>query len=483
MTTQLTAQRQDDSLAITGPGPNTGLPTIVLWLGPTLTVEIDPSREAPVRIDTDDYARDRGTLALLLAPETVHKLDTAADGHSVPLGFTPGPEWPKVHALAARQWNLEWSPLPHDPALLALDLVAAKHVVAHLTNDTPSPALLDAAYPAAQALQRLLDTGGLSAEARAEVEASLQALEACTPLNYTPPQRPYTLPMPLTREEIREILDPPPEDPDAILIGSPDWRLVGNGPAATAENTIIVTHHPSRPGAVTITVPAQPHTDPSTVPSYQAFITDPQTHNTIAAATIAYSPATKTYTGNSLPRRPLTASDLIDIRHASIATAPLSDSRNRKAAYRTRTAVRAYAAALPAPLGSLADLAQKNQILIKAEGVSQADLELWLMLEVASPTGLRSGAAAGSSVGKLMKLSTKIPQLNAEVTIIGALGRAWQLRLAAAQPLGRVSIRIRWQSGQVTSAQIEHDPLSTRLITLAEPQPGDTPVSVRVEPS
>jgi len=364
MITQLTAHRHDEAVTITVPQRSNGLPTMVLWLGPTLTVEIDPSQAAPVRIDTEDYTQDRSTIAAILGAQAAAALDDAPDKLPLEFEFVPGPDWANVRALADQQWTMEWNPLPHDRALLALDAIRAQRSTVHLTHDTPSTGLLDTAYPAARALQRLLDTDAIAPTAREVVQRSLDAYEASTPLDYTvPAEQPYTIPLPLTTEEIHAVLDPAPIDPEAILTGSPDWRLVGNGPAATAENAITVRNHATRPGALTVTVPAIAHSDPSSVPSYQALITDPQSQRVVAAATLAFTPATNAYTGHVVPHRPITHGDVVDIRITTIPHPPRESRQDRESAKKLMQAVRAYVLEHLAPRQTLTALAQDSTLL------------------------------------------------------------------------------------------------------------------------
>lgn len=479
MTAQLTANLQDGVLSVVGQAPSPDLPSVVLWLGPTLTVEVDISRDTPVRIETDDLTADMDALASVLGTDRAAALAEATDDLSFDFDFVPGPGWAAVRELAEQQWTLEWNPLPHDPALLALDLVRAKYAASDLAHDDLSPVLLDAAYPAARALQRLLDNNGLAAEACPDVEEALHALEASTPLDYLPPELPYTLPVPFSQEEIRSVLDPAPEDPEAILVGSPDWRLTGNGPAANAENTITVRPHASRPGAVTITVRAQPHTDPSTAPAYQAFITDPVTRHTVATATIAYSPSAKAYMGHTLPRRPLTSADLVDIRSTHIGAAPAVAAEERAAARRKRAAIRDQVRRSIAPRG-LSRRVQEHSLLAPASpeqrwpadgtraltpGVDSliADLELHLAVLAwssdsisAAASGHRDSASdtAGDGIG--FKFSAVVRDEALFEAIVGRYRKRTEAELV-------VAVEIRGATDQSTTVSIALPANSRRL--------------------
>ncbi|MDD0858263.1 hypothetical protein NHF46_11750 [Arthrobacter alpinus] len=162
MTTEkLTVTRTGDTLAITNTAPSTGLPTIVITLGPTLTAEINPSSDLPVRITTEDYTHDKQRIDTLLSTDTTTHIDTTGDG-TYPLPFTPTPAWNTVLDLAQQQWQFRWNPLPLDPELLALDLLRAQHEAITLTENLPDRHLALTAYPAAQTLQRLIDANTIT---------------------------------------------------------------------------------------------------------------------------------------------------------------------------------------------------------------------------------------------------------------------------------------------------------------------------------
>lgn len=341
MTTEtLTFHRSDDLIVLISRVNASRLPTVVIPLGPDLTVEIDPAVEVPVRIATDNYPKDRGRLEAILGPDTIGLIDAAGQGrHQLP--FTPGPGLDSVYDLAARRWDMDWNPLPLDPGLLALDLLRAEHQAITLTGELPEPGLARTAYPAAQTLQRLLDADAISPALRDHVRDAIEACEANTPLSYTD-TTPYALPLPLPPEIMNTLLEPAPAFPGALATGSPDWRLTGHGPAATAENSITVIPHATNASAITISVPVKPHTQPEKTPIYQALITDPATGTTVATTTIRHAPGNDTYVGHTTPRRPITPADLIDIRHPSISAPPATGQEDRLAARTCRDAVRTF---------------------------------------------------------------------------------------------------------------------------------------------
>lgn len=420
---KLTATRSGNTLAITGETPVADLPAVVLTLGISLTVEITPGSNIPVRLATEDYADDKERLEALIGAETISFIEGIGDG-TCTVSFTPCPDWDLAVDLAMQQWNLSWNPLPLDPELLALDLLRAQHESIALTGTLPDQNLAKTAYPAAQALQRLLNANAITAEAQATVARALDASSASTPLNYTD-TTPYTLSDPLTQAEIQSILDPAPPTPGALATGSPDWRLTGHGPVATAENTITVLPHKTNQDAVTIIAPAKPRSRPERTPVYQALITDPTTGHTIATTTLRYNGATNTYTGHTTPRRPITSADLVDIRHRAVGAGPLRAAEERLAAYRVREAIRAHTAAHPAPSHSLTDLAQRNLLLTDGVGapfgfvdfITQSDYVLAAKSEHREQTGSAEFGSIGASWtidrrGRSMHLAIDAPSVD-----------------------------------------------------------------------
>jgi hypothetical protein len=341
----LSLQHSEDLIILTAPvTASEHMPTTVIALGPDLTVEINPVDDLPARIVCENYPENKARIETILGPKAVAQIEAAKPGgHHI--SFTPGPGWTLLQNLANRRWDLSWNPLPLDPALLALDLLRAEHQAITLTGELPDPRLAITAYPAAQTLQRLLDIDDIASEYRRQVIEALDASEANTPMNHKD-ATPYTLPVPIAPEELRAVLDPAPTLPGALATGSPDWRLTGHGPAATAENTIIVQAHPTDPAAITITTHAAPHSAPERTPAYQALITDPATHRTIAATTLRHNPGNNSYVGHTTPRRPVTAADFVDIRHPKNPAAPSIDPFERKKAQITRNAVREHVKSL-----------------------------------------------------------------------------------------------------------------------------------------
>jgi hypothetical protein len=371
-TEQLFLDRSDDGIVITTTATtNEWLPTVVINLGPDLTVEINPAKNIPIRIASDNYPQDRQRLEAILGPEATALIDIAGPGTRLP--FKPGPWWTTVHELAEQRWNLDWNPLPLDPTLLALDLLCAEQQALTLTGDLPDLDLAKRAYPAAQTLSRLLESDAIAPESRARVSEAIEASETNTPLNHTD-ITPYTLPLPLTSEEVSAILEPSLPPAASIATGSPDWRLSGHGPASTAENAIFVLPHGTNQNAITITIQAKPHTHPENTPTYQALITDPGTGHTSAIATLRYNPASNTYTGHTTPRAPIRKTDLVDIRHPSIGAKPQLVPEERQSALRVREAIRAYITEHPVPAHGITRLVHEGTLLAEANELNETSI-------------------------------------------------------------------------------------------------------------
>ena len=126
MTTEnLTVTRAGDTLAITNTAHSTDLPTIVIALGPTLTVEINPSRDLPARLATEDYTHDRQRIDTLLDTDTITHIDTTGDG--APDGSFVATTPPIA--------------TPTDPADWANVVALRVHLLAR--NNEPSPGYVD----------------------------------------------------------------------------------------------------------------------------------------------------------------------------------------------------------------------------------------------------------------------------------------------------------------------------------------------------
>lgn len=476
-------------ITLTG-ASRSALPTIVIRLSQTLLAEIDPTSHAPVEIRTMDYSRDRIMLGKLVGEQGVNILDRrpnpSATSVSIPVTLTE--DWRSVLELAAAEWAMHWNPLPLDRALLSLDLVRAQHQTIHLTGELPDKDAAAVAYPAAQALERLLVAGTVSPEATDQVRQAIRAVQDSLPIDYTDTS-PYTLPLPLSDEQTRQILEPMPLSPTALTTGSPDWRLTGHGPAAGAENSITVTRHARNIRAITISVPAKPNTSPEGTPAYQAFITDPDTRATIAAATLSYEAAESgVYTGHTIPQRSVRSSDQVDIRHYNNPNPPTTDPATRVRDREERQATRTYAttrlrqsiAGLDSPFrSSITELALSGRLLREASGHNDLGIEEWLRLKVSEPTGVRS-SSHGVAAGKVIKLGASDSVSGAVVTLLGAPGRAWAFYVTSARELGSVRVAIRWESGAETEVVVLHQSGVNARSSLEPLRPDDVPTDVKI---
>lgn len=476
----------DGSWAAFTSASSSALPTIVIRLSQTLLAEIDPTSAAPVEIRTLDYPKDRTLLRKLIGEPGTNAPDRRPDSTTMPssIPFAPTENWPIVLELAAAEWTMHWNPLPLDPALLSLDLVRAQHQALQLTGDLPDKNAARVAYPAAQTLERLLAAGTVSPEASEQVRHAVRAVKDSLPLGHTD-TTPYTLPLPLTDEQVRQILDPASPTTNALATGSPDWHLTGHSPAASAENSITVTQHPRHDRAITITVPVKPHTNLENVPAYQAIVTDPDTRATIAVATLVYDPADSgVFKGHTIPQRAVRKSDQVDIRHYNNPNPP-ADSATRTRRREERQAVRNFVAGYAlqsdnqltsnAPIpASITELAYTGRLLA-APQLTVDDLDLaWFKLESAESLAVRS------SSGTLPILRAKDPVTRTVFTMTQLTGGQW---LVGIQPGPRVDAPIlswetEWQTGQVTQNQCDLD--SADSVTIASPSPNAVPVRIRL---
>ena len=84
-TEQLLLDRSDDGIVITTTATaNEQLPTVVINLGPDLTVEINPAANAPLRIASDNYPQARQRLEAILGSEATSLIDSAGPGTHKP---------------------------------------------------------------------------------------------------------------------------------------------------------------------------------------------------------------------------------------------------------------------------------------------------------------------------------------------------------------------------------------------------------------
>lgn len=466
------------------------LPTIVVRLSHTLLIEVDPTSSTPVEIRTMDYSRDRTLLGKLIGEPGVSILDRITDTSttSFKIPFTATEAWQCVLELAQAEWALHWNPLPLDPSLLSLDLVRAQYQAIHLTGELPDKSTAMIAHEAAQALERLLAAGTVSEEATDRVRQAVRAVLDSLPLGYAATTH-YTLPLPLSEEQSRQILDPLPPNPSALTTGSPDWRLTGHGPAASAENSITVIRHARNTRAITITVPAKPHTNPENTPTYQAFITDPETRATVAAATLTYGAESGEYTGHTIPQRSVRPSDQVDIRHYNNPNPPTTDPAARIQSREERQATRTYVLqrlqqSSPAPDGlfatTITELTYSGHLLREVSGDDARGIEEWLRLEVSAPTGVRS-TSPGVSAGKAIKLGARDSVSGAVVTLLGAPERPWALYISAPRELGSVLVAIRWESGAETEVAMTHEAGANARSFVEPPVPHDVPVGVKIK--
>lgn len=317
------------------PGP---VPTVHVNAGEDISVEIDITRtSAPVSVTVHDLKAASARLCDLFGVTTGRELicrasagmDTDGGGSLV---FEAGPAWNGLVAAAYQEWVFFWNPLPLDPALSALDTVAAAYRIPGFGGATTARQHAPTSLPAVQVLERLLEAGQISDHARDVVSQGIEAVRASLVPGSANPETPYTLPLALTATDLDLILTdgpvPGPGETGVILVGSADWRLTGHGPAATAENKILVTKHHRNPEAITFTVPTQPTSAEGPIPVYDAFITEPETGKLIAHTTLR--PTTSgVLQGHALPARPVRATDHVDIRHPSLPGKPETKPEQR----------------------------------------------------------------------------------------------------------------------------------------------------------
>jgi hypothetical protein len=320
------------------PGP---APTVHINAGEDISVEIDITRpDAPVSVTVHDIAAATISLCDLFgaitARELIRRATHTGNQHQQvtqePLAFEPGTAWNGLVAAAHQEWTFYWNPLPLDRSLTALDTVAAAHQNRAFGGSKTAREYAPAALPAASTLQRLLDAGHITDNAVDTVRAALDAVHHHLMPGHPAPETPYTLPLPLSEANRNTILANPTEnpghEPGLILIGSPDWRLTGHGPASTAENTIQVTVHHRNPDAITITIPTKVTKTAAPIPAYQAIITEPHTGTLLAHATLKPTPG-GLLRGHALPTRPIQATDHADIRHPDLPGRPESNPEQR----------------------------------------------------------------------------------------------------------------------------------------------------------
>lgn len=329
------------------PGP---VPTVHVNTGEDISVEIDITRtHAPVSVTVHDITAASARLCDLFGVTTgrelIRRARTGTGTESVDgLVFEAGPAWDGLVAAAYQEWSLFWNPLPMDPALSALDTVAAAYRIPGFGGATTARQHAPTALPAVQVLERLLDAGQISDTATDVVSQGITAVRASLLPDSSRPETPYTLPLALTATDLDLILTdgqtPAPGEVGILLVGSADWRLTGHGQAATAENKILVTQHHRNPDAITITVPTQPTSAAGPIPVYDAFITEPWTGALIAHTTLRPT-TTGVLQGHTLPARPIQATDHVDIRHPSLPGTPETNPTQRISDQARRQASRA----------------------------------------------------------------------------------------------------------------------------------------------
>ncbi|MBT2565918.1 hypothetical protein J7I84_05285 [Arthrobacter sp. ISL-85] len=330
------------------PGP---APTVSVSAGDYMTVEIDVTRTiAPVSVTIHDTERAVVSLCDLFGTGTAREIlrrgtfsrPGQADNNA-PLAFEPSSAWDGLLAAAYQEWSLYWNPLPLDGPLFALDTIAAAHRNYAFDDFKTGRVKAAEAIPAARALERMLEVDAIATAAVVPVRLALEALRHY-PLPKTPePETSYTLPLPLTNDGMKAILDAPASTPgrELLVIGSPDWRLTGHGSAASAEDTIHVSAHVRNPEAITITVPMK--TTPGTESTYDATITEPYTGNLIAHATLRPGPH-GLFRGHTIPVRPIRLTDHVDIRHPELLSHPEPSPERRSADRLKRETARKYLA-------------------------------------------------------------------------------------------------------------------------------------------
>lgn len=473
----------DGSWATLTGASRSALPTIVIRLSQTLLAEIDPTSPVPVEIRTLDYSRDRALLSKLIGePSTValdRHFDTKTPHVSIP--FSPTEYWQVVLELASAEWTLHWNPLPLDPALMTLDLVRAQHQAIQLIGELPEKEAASSAYPAAQALERLVSAGAISPEATEQVRQAVRAVEDSLPLGYTD-TTPYTLPVSISDALFRQILDAMPPNNNALATGSPDWRLTGHGPVAGSEDSISVLGHARHPRAITIKVPTKPHTSPEHTPTYQAIITDPETKSPVATATLSYDAAESgVYTGHTIPLRPVRPTDQVDIRHYNNSNPPTTDPATRVRDRESREATRSYAvsrlqrrrpgADSPFP-SSITELAYTGHLFIPQTPTEDLDLA-WFRLEASDSVAVRSRGEARPI------FKAKDPATRTSFTMMSLPDGLW---LAVITPGPRVDSSVlrwetRWSTGEITRHECALD--ETDSVRIVAPTLDAAPVMIR----
>lgn len=315
-------QTDPDVIVLYNTAPPTGLPGMTVTLAVGIDIEIDPSSPLPSSITLSHISKATWDgLSTILAPSATAELRAIIEHHqsnqSPVVQFAAGPDWMAVLELGQLLWDLHWNPLPHDKALLALDLIRAQRRTQHLTKNPPNPAFIPLALPA------VIELKEQQAHDRLDQETELlltQSLEAAPELNQPAPDMVRHLNPALTPDEISYTLTARPLGPGVLLAGTPDWRLTGHGPAMTSAHSIQVTPHGKVPGAVTITVPAKPGAGTATTPSYQAFITT-QNDQLLATTTLHYEAVSNQYIGHTHTRAMPSPKDNVHLRHnGNIAT-------------------------------------------------------------------------------------------------------------------------------------------------------------------
>lgn len=468
----LQVYKSDKSLELTGAAPS-ACPSVPIKLGKTLLVEIDITQKTPIRILTSDYLEDRIKLRTILgsiATEQIDNLDTG-DG-AIPCSLTEN--WELLVDLASQQWNLDWNPLPLDSALLALDLLRAQHESIHLTERLPDSALAKIAFPAAQTLQRLLDANVINAAARSVVSSAINAVHINAPLGHVDTNL-YTLPSPVSLQDVTAILQDAPIRPEAIATGSPDWRLTGHGVVSTAENSIWITDNIRAPQGITISAPVKPGLYPAAKTTYDALITDPETMRLVAVAVLRHDPTTRMFVGHTTPIRRILNNDFVDIRDPQQAGRPALMS-DRAVAQIERRAVRDFVGRF-ITLGPISRLLQDERLVSDKPVLETTALEIWLELRSEKPTGVR-GSSTLPTTNEAIRLSVSDEDTGMKIILIGSLGRPWVLRFINNKSKDIANIRILWSSGQETNISVKPNGPS---IQVHAPNSNDIPRKILIE--
>ncbi|NWL10465.1 hypothetical protein DM793_04000 [Paenarthrobacter nitroguajacolicus] len=350
------------------------IPTVHVRLGSNVTVEVDITKtHAPISITIQNPRHSAVVLCDLLGTATAHELILRAtnpgehlkDIGRNPLTFEAGPAWAGLLAAAYQEWILFWNPLPFEPSIAALDMVAASHQNRAFGGAEEARKHAPEALSAVRMLQNALKAGLIRGEALQTVLLAIDAFEANflpgTPKPEIDPVHPELISESTQTAFLRNDSPLAPSH-DVILTGSPDWRLTGHGPLSTSEDSIWVHPHHRNSTAITVTA----HTSPTAkrpFPAYEALITEPHTGDLIAYTTLISRDETLV-SGHAIPSRPIRTTDHVDIRHPLLHGNPETNPERRDTERARREAARStvrerlhlsdYSRAIPPTLSELA---------------------------------------------------------------------------------------------------------------------------------